>query len=464
MLKRYNQLIVAVMRLTDLAVTAGVWALCFHLRFGTGWVATPLGAPDPAGILDIVVVSLLATALVFDWLGLYRPRRIRTLRQEAFDVVLAVLIVWTAQLVIGHFLHSSPISRKLQGLVLVIWPLAMASYRLSARAVLRLARKRGHNLRSAAVVGAGKNAQKLVHLVLRQSWTGYRTQYLIDDDRAGTRFLGVPVRGPIAEVDRILREHPVDAVFVALPHHQSDRLDPVLNLLGPLLVDVPVVPDLPGHLLSLDVLQVGSVPLIHLTHNPQTGANALIKRLFDIAGSLLLLVLLAPLMLAIALAIRLGSRGPVFYRQRRASLGGHEFTILKFRSMVYRPETAAVGAWSTAPGDERVTRLGRVLRKLSLDELPQLLNVLTGSMSLVGPRPERPEFIERFGRQMPRYMLRHHVKAGITGWAQVHGFRGRTSLRKRLQYDLDYIQRWSLLLDLKILVLTLFRGFINRAE
>jgi exopolysaccharide biosynthesis polyprenyl glycosylphosphotransferase len=226
-------------------------------------------------------------------------------------------------------------------------------------------------------------------------------------------------------------------------------------------VDINIVPDLPSfQFLRHRVGQLGSLPVVNVTHSRQSGWNAASKRIFDLAFSLTALVAVSWLMAIIAILVKLTSRGPVFYRQRRASLGGREFHIIKFRSMFVGSDGADNG-WSTARHDPRVTPMGRVLRKLNLDELPQLFNVAMGDMSIVGPRPELPEFTQRFNKQVKRYTLRHHVKSGMTGWAQVNGFRGRTSLRKRIQYDLDYINRWSLGFDVWIIILTLFRGFIN---
>ena len=213
------------------------------------------------------------------------------------------------------------------------------------------------------------------------------------------------------------------------------------------------------HFLRHDVTQLDNLPIISLTHSPQHGWNSTLKAAFDLVVSSIALMVVAAPMFLIALAIKLTSRGPVFYRQKRTSLGGKEFKIIKFRTMIHNAEAQTGAIWALAR-DPRVTLLGGILRRTGLDELPQLLNILTGTMSLIGPRPERPEFIERFGEQVPRYMLRNQVKAGLTGWAQVHGLRGRTSLRKRLQYDLHYVTNWTFGLDLRILLMTAFRGFV----
>ena len=462
MVKEHNQGIVVLMGALDLAVTAAALLACFLLRFHSGLLGFKEETPPDLGyILDMVVVTLLLTVIVFVRMGLYAPRRTSSIASEVWDILRTCAVVWVAEVVISHFLHSAPVSRKFQFLFLALWPTLLISYRLTVRLILRRLRARGVNLRTVAIVGAGRLGQKLLHAIRRQPWMGYQVMYFVDDRRAGENFLGVPVRGPIGDVDGIVRNFPVDAVMVALPQDKSNLLAEVLNRLSTLLVDVNVVPDLLEYqFLRHRINQIGTLPVVNLTHSPQTGSNAVMKRAMDLILSATALILLSPLMFLIALAIKITGKGPVFYLQRRASLGGKEFDIIKFRSMVPNAESVSGAVWA-AQNDPRVTPVGRILRKLSLDELPQLLNVLRGDMSLVGPRPERPELIERFGQQVPRYALRHHVKAGITGWAQVRGYRGMTSLRKRIQYDLDYINRWSIGFDVYILLLTVVRGFFN---
>jgi Undecaprenyl-phosphate glucose phosphotransferase len=460
MVKEHSQVVVALMGFFDLAVTFAAWVLCYAVRFHTGWFVYKEPTPPPLWyIADVIVISLLLTLLVFARLRMYLPRRTQSLSREAVDIVRACLVAWAVLLVISYFLHSTFVSRELLGMFLVVWPAMLIAYRGTARLVLRLLRRRGRNVRRVAIVGAGRLGQKLLENLRRLPWTGYEVAYFVADARVGRRLRGVRVRGPVERVDEILSADPVDAVFVALTERRHGQLAEVVDKLSGLLVDVNVVPDLLSyHFLRHRIDAVGSLPVVHLTHSPQSGWSAAVKRILDVVGSLAALVVLAPVMLAVAAAVKLSGRGPVLYTQQRASLGGRPFRIVKFRTMVPVAGEAG-GEWSG--GEARVTRVGQVLRKLSLDELPQLLNVLVGDMSLVGPRPERPEFIRRFRRSVPRYMLRHHVKAGMTGWAQVNGYRGRSSLRKRIQYDLDYISNWSLGFDLRILLRTVFRGFIN---
>jgi Undecaprenyl-phosphate glucose phosphotransferase len=381
---------------------------------------------------------------------------------ETLDLLKACAIVWAGQVFISYFLHSPRLSAKMQIVLLVVWAAMLVLFRLGVRLGLRRLRAQGRNSRSVAIIGAGRTGQTLFHLLRKLPWTGYKIVYFVDGSRGEDTFLGVPVRGGLDHVGSIVQEHPVEAVFIAVPKRHQHRLEEVLGQLEQNLVDVNVVPDLLSfHFLRHRITQIGQLPVVNLTSSPQTGWNSIAKRIIDIVLSTLALAVLLPLMVLIAVAVKLSSPGPVLYRQRRASLGGQEFDILKFRSMRLDAEDADGPQWHVHRDDPRVTRVGRILRRLSLDELPQLINVLRGDMSLVGPRPERPEFIDRFGRQIPRYMLRQHVKAGLTGWAQVNGYRGATSLRKRIQYDLDYIDRWSLGFDLYILLLTPFRGVIS---
>jgi Undecaprenyl-phosphate glucose phosphotransferase len=270
------------------------------------------------------------------------------------------------------------------------------------------------------------------------------------------------VIGTHGEVRGILQWQRIDQLIIALPFRAYDALEGVLAQVENEPVELMLVPDLSRYLaLRCGVEDLAGIPALTLQGAPLYGWNAVLKRGLDLCVSSGALVLFAPLMAAIALLIKLSSRGPVLYRQQRMGLDCRAFTLLKFRSMRANAEPPGVPIWSTR-NDERCTRVGVWLRRLSLDELPQLINVLKGEMSLVGPRPERPEFIEQFRRGIPRYMLRHKIQAGMTGWAQINGYRGDTSIEGRLRYDLEYIQRWSLLFDLKILLLTLAKGFLHR--
>ena len=267
--------------------------------------------------------------------------------------------------------------------------------------------------------------------------------------------------GRLEELPQIIQQQRIDQVFISLSLKEQHRLEELKDLLSEQWVDVRIVPDLGSfRTLHTDIESFAGMPLVTLVQSPMTGWNQVLKRLLDLAGAILALILFSPLMLLIAFLVKITSPGPILYRQQRMGLDGKTFFTLKFRSMRQDAEKQTGAVWATE-NDTRRTTLGVYLRRFNLDELPQLFNVLNGEMSLVGPRPERPVLIEEFKSKIPNYMLRHKVKAGITGWAQINGWRGNTSLEKRIEHDLYYIERWSVWLDLKILLLTVFKGFVD---
>jgi len=458
MLKRHGQLFEALLKLADVGVGAVAWGLAYYARFlGGEYRLTPHPMPTFGEFLPPMVFSLVLTPLMFIGLGLYRPKRATSLARDIMDVSRAVVLVWLSTYVFANMTRQVMISRLVMLCLLVFWVFLAAGNRLVARKVLRWFRQRGWNVRYAAILGTGRLAQKLFLTLRKNPWTGINIRYFIGDANARRQLLGLNIIGPADAVAEILANKPVDMVFVALPRRDYDWTERILNRLTTCAVDVHIVPDLLfARLLSHEVTQLDNLAIISLTRSPQHGWNSLLKRAFDLLVSAVALIVLALPMLVICLAIKLGGKGPIFYKQRRASLDGKEFELVKFRSMREDVEVETGPVWG-ATNDPRATRVGRFLRRTGLDELPQLFNVLKGDMSLVGPRPERPEHVERFRRQFPKYMLRSHVKAGLTGWAQIHGFRGRTSLRKRIQYDLYYITNWTFGLDLLILLLTPFR-------
>src|SRR5207249_1214391 len=345
-----------------------------------------------------------------------------------------------SRLVITFFLVQS----------IVVVSLARAAF----REVLRFARRRGYNQRYAIVVGGGEPAAEVLRVLRRRVDVGIRVLGLLSD-KAEAPAIDAPRLGGLEEIRAVLDRQQVDIVFIALPHSEYPRLTAVLNEIGDDPVTIHFVPDVFG-LASLrgGIEEFEAIPFIHLRESPFTGWNRVIKRTFDLVAGTLCLLVAAPLMLAVALAIRMTSRGPVLLRQERMGLDGRRFALLKFRTMRVDAEATTGPVWAR-PDYDRRTAVGGWLRRFNLDELPQLFNVLRGEMSLVGPRPERPVFVEDFRRRIPGYMLRHKVKAGMTGWAQVNGWRGDTSLEKRIEYDLYYIERWSLFIDVTILAAAL---------
>jgi len=313
------------------------------------------------------------------------------------------------------------------------------------------------------VIGAGQLGQRVIETIEGHRELGFRVTGVLTRkaEKVGTRVQGALVLGMIADVDRVLDQSPVDQVIIALPIEESAVMKDLMEQLAQRTVDVKVVPDLYQYItLRGGLEEFGGLPIISLQGGPLDGWNLIAKRIFDLLISASALLLAAPLLLGLALLVRLTSRGPVLYRQERMGMDGRTFQMLKFRTM--QADAEAEGAVMAAIDDPRRTPIGAFLRRSSLDELPQFFNVLVGEMSLVGPRPERPMFIEEFKKQIPRYHLRHLVKSGITGWAQVNGLRGQTSIQKRIEFDLYYIENWSLMLDLKILVRTALGGFLSK--
>ena len=286
---------------------------------------------------------------------------------------------------------------------------------------------------------------------------------ILDDKvESGTLYKGVKVLGRIDNLEIILPENKLDEIAITLSLQEYGKLESIVNLCEKSGVHTKFIPDYNRVIPSKPYTEdLQGLPIINIRHVPLTNTWAMLaKRIVDIFGAMVAMVLFSPIMLLSILFIRITSKGPVIFSQERVGLHNRPFKMYKFRTMEVQKQTAEEKAW-TVKNDPRVTRIGRILRKTSMDELPQLFNILRGDMSLVGPRPERPLFVEKFKEEIPRYMIKHQVRPGLTGWAQVNGFRGDTSIRRRIDYDLYYIENWTMGLDIKILFLTFFRGFVN---
>jgi Undecaprenyl-phosphate glucose phosphotransferase len=457
MLKAHSRLFEHLTLLGDLLLIAGCWVAAYYLRFYAGPLPVYHGVPPLAPYLYLLLPIVLVWAVAFRAFDLYRPRRLGSRVAEWVDIAKAsTLGSLILVAIMTFFFRAFDFSRLV---IVYFWVLSIVSVSVSRavfREALRVARRRGYNLRYALIVGSGALAETVVQRFRQRPDVGLFVLGVVGDDKEG---LAPPSRwlGGYADLRRVLDQQEVDHVILALPHEDAGRLPMLLAEIGDDPVTIHVVPDVIRFAsLRGGVEEFEGVPFIHLRESPLHGWNRVLKRAFDLVVGGLALLLALPVMGAVALAVRLTSRGPVLYRQERMGLDGQRFRMLKFRTMPLDAEAGTGPVWAV-PDDPRRTRLGVFLRRLSLDELPQLVNVLRGEMSLVGPRPERPVFVEEFRRKIPGYMLRHKVKAGITGWAQVNGWRGNTSLEKRIEYDLHYIERWSLGFDLKILWLTLWR-------
>jgi Undecaprenyl-phosphate glucose phosphotransferase len=452
----YDRALAAGRLSADLLVIALSFLAAWFLRFHTPLI--PRFAPIPPFLpylaLLVGVLLIWTAVLQVGDAGLIRGQRtfveeIGTLIQaHAFGILLIFAIIF--------FIRPFTFSRVMMVLFWSLSTLGLVAERAAFRLMARALTRRGFGLRRILMVGSGELAEQVLRRFQRHPELGYRFVGLLTEEqtRPDTSLLGVPALGIYEDLGSLAVREKIDLVVVALPGAEQARLGDLLGGLGDAPVDVWVVPDFERHVrLRGGIAELDGLPLVSLQTSPLGGWNAVMKRCLDLGITSAGLVLLSPVMALIALGVRLTSHGPILYRQERMGLDGQRFQILKFRSMVVGAETS--GARFASPRDPRITVLGRLLRRISLDELPQFFNILRGDMSLVGPRPERPVFIEDFRRHFPRYMLRHRVKAGMTGFAQVHGLRGNTSLEARLEHDLFYIENWSVWLDLKILLMTI---------
>jgi Undecaprenyl-phosphate glucose phosphotransferase len=455
MYRRHGDKLALVFLACDLLVTASVWFGAYLLRFSL-W-PSPLGVPEFQHVLQSLPGVLLLAAIAYRACGLYEVHRLKQLPRELGVVCKASGLLFLLSVMLIFYRRDLYESRLALSLFLVLNAVMLMGVRRLVWRALKYLRGRGLNHGRAVIVGSGRTARAAAVAIHDNSWTGLEAVGFVDRPAPIESNL-LPRLGEIDDLQKIVTQYDIDHVFVALPISRYGELPGLYRTLSDLLVDVQLVPDLPNVAgMRLRMVDIDNLSFLGLRQNPHYGWPKTAKRAMDLVVGTLALLILSPLMLALAIAIRLTSRGPILYRQPRAGLRGQPFQMLKFRSMQVDAERVTGPVWASR-NDERCTRLGRFMRRWSLDELPQLWNVLAGDMSLVGPRPERGVFIETFRKQIPGYTQRHQVKTGMTGWAQVHGWRGDSSLRQRIRCDLYYIANWSLWLDLQILLMTLWRG------
>lgn len=454
MLYRYSEVFRGLMMAADLGLIAAAWLGAYALRFHAGFDA-PLGVPPLAAYAWALSAIVPVGWLLLRRQGLYEPKRLGSLLGEAADIVKATAAGVVVLLAASFFMRNYSYSRGVVVIFSLAAPLLLLGLRVGVRTSLRALRRQGFNRRYVLVVGGGRLASEVIRRIQDHPQSGIHVRGVLADGMAGREISGVRVVGGYADLRRAQMPARIDQVIIALPHDEWHLLDKILVELEDSMATVKLAPDL-LHILTLrsSVEELDGLPIISLRDTPLVGWPSVAKRAFDLVGSAALLVAGLPVLASIAAVARMTNAAPVLYRQRRVGLDGREFQMLKFRTMLEGSEGQGAG-WSR-PDDPRRTRFGALLRRFSLDELPQLWNVLRGEMSLVGPRPERPIFIEEFRREIPGYMLRHKVKSGMTGWAQVHGWRGDTSLHERIEHDIYYIQNWSMGFDLQILLMTLW--------
>jgi len=475
MVKRFARLLVALHVVSDAVLGMAAFVLAYVVRFDTGLIPVTRGFPPFQQYLNVLPLIGLVVPIAFQIHGMYRLRRHRSRVDDFFGVfvgsVIAVVLGIVSTLYVQtYFLPPELKERGAFEVSQVVWALFLLLNTLLCYGVRELVRevferrwRAGIGLKRVLIAGSGDLGRLVADKALQHRELGYRVVGFLDDraeqDHLGYR--GLPLLGTLGDVGDLLHREQIDLLYITLPLEEHVKMLSLIEVAARECVEVKVVPDLLQFIaLKAGLEDLDGVPIISVNDVPLHGMNSALKRVIDVGLSAAALATLSAPMAAIALLVRYSSPGPVLYRQERMGLDGRPFTVYKFRSMHNQAEADTGPVWAK-DNDPRRTLLGSWLRRFNLDELPQLWNVLRGDMSLVGPRPERPYFVEKFKHRFPQYMLRHKVKAGMTGWAQVNGWRGNTSIEKRIEFDLYYIENWSVALDFRILWLTVVRGLFQ---
>jgi len=472
---RHNRLLVAFHVVSDALLGLSAFIVAYALRFHTGIIPVPKGVPPLRQYINVLPFIAVVVPLGFFLQGLYRLRRGRSRVDDFFAVfvgsILAVLFGVMATLYVETYIVTSArdtgaleVSQPVWAIFLLLNVALTFASREFMREVLERRWRAGIGLKKILIAGCGDLGRLVADKILEHRELGYQIVGFVDDKAAGDHlgYRGFPLLGTLDDAAEITVQESVDHLYVALPPEEHVRMLELLESTSREMVDVKVVPDLLQVIaLRARLEDLDGIPVININEPPLQGFNSILKRAIDVAISAVALALLAIPLAIIAALVKTNSKGSVLFHQERMGLDGKPFKIVKFRSMYEDAERHTGPVWAVAD-DPRVTPVGRFLRRSNLDELPQLWNVLRGDMSIVGPRPERPHFVAQFKHKIPQYMLRHKVKAGLTGWAQVNGWRGNTALEKRIEYDLYYIENWSVRLDLKIMWLTLLKGFFHK--
>ncbi|HIW20779.1 MAG TPA: undecaprenyl-phosphate glucose phosphotransferase [Candidatus Dorea intestinavium] len=447
------------------AITIGIsYYLAWYLRFRSGIIALDEWYFPFRMYMFALIFIIPGYLLLYYVFKLYSPRRAKGRRLEAWDVFRANIIGVLLFTLVLFIVKAADFSRYVIFLFFVVNLILEIIQRNIIRIILRKMRSRGYNQKYILLIGYSRAAEEYIDRIINNPEWGYKVRGILDDHiERGTKYRGVPVIGRIGNIDYILPQNHIDEIAVTLSLREYDKLEHIVSTCEKSGVHTKFIPDynniIPTKPYTEDLL---GLPVVNIRRVPLSDPlNKIMKRAVDIIGAIIALVLFSPIMLLSIAIIKITSPGPLIFAQERVGYGNRSFKMYKFRSMIVQKEEDEKKEWTTK-NDPRVTKYGKLMRKTSIDELPQLINVLKGNMSLVGPRPERPQFVEQFKEEIPRYMIKHQVRPGLTGWAQVNGYRGDTSIRARIDYDLYYIENWTLGLDAKIILMTFFKGFLNK--
>ena len=463
--KRLNRMHV----LLDILVTVVAYALAWFIVISGKVLPLDEGVLKPQVYFMALIFIVPIYLILYASFHLYVPKRIQGRRSELANIckanVIGLMLFTFVLFGLRRFVsHLSYFSTKMILAFFAANIILLEAERISIRIFLRSLRTNGYNQKHVLLIGYSRAAEGFIDRVSVYPEWGYHVQGILDDHRpAGFAYKKVQVLGPTNHLEDFLASNTLDEIAITLSIKEYSNLEQIVAACEKSGVHTKFIPDYNNIIPTIPYMEdLQGLPVIHIRHVPLTGVfNATMKRIVDLAGALFGLIVFSPLMLVTALLIKITSPGPVLFSQERIGLHNRPFKMYKFRSMEVQDPGRERSQWTT-PHDPRVTPVGRFIRKTSIDEMPQFFNVLIGDMSLVGPRPERPLFVEKFKEEIPRYMIKHQVRPGLTGWAQVNGYRGDTSITKRIEHDLYYIENWSLGFDFKIMFLTVFKGFINK--
>ncbi len=450
--------------LIDVLVISFSYVLAWAIRFIGPFAGTAVRAKSFRDFMLLLLLIIPGYLLLYQAFSLYTPLRMQGRRLVLANILKANTLGLLTIIAVLYVIEEHDYSRLTFFIFYVINVILECGFRMTVFYILRNLRKKGYNQKQVLLVGYSRAAGEYIERIKENPHWGYVVRGILDDNvPAGTEYRGVKVLGRIANLMVILPNSNLDEIAITLGLNEYYRLEEIVSLCEKSGVHTKFIPDynniIPTKPYTEDIL---GLPVINIRYVPLSNTfNAMVKRAMDIVGALIALVVASPVMLVVSILIKLTSRGPLIYKQERVGLHNKTFRMYKFRSMEMQSPEKEKKAW-TVKDDPRVTGIGRFMRRTSIDELPQLINILKGDMSLVGPRPERPFFVEKFREEIPRYMVKHQVRPGLTGWAQVNGYRGDTSIRKRIEYDLYYIENWTIGLDIKIILMTFFKGFINK--
>lgn len=444
-------------------------ALVIAFSYVLAWIFKFHILKDPRGwtfehYLQFLFLIIPLYLVLYFALDLYSAKRVQGRRLEAGKILQANTIGICILLAVFAVIRDPEFSRATMVYFYVFNLVLDIGMRMVIRMGLMRMRRSGFNMKHILLVGYSRAAEEFIDRIRQNPQWGYDVQGILDDNETGIKsYRSVKIIGTTEELEEILEQNELDEIAITLGLNEYSKLEHIVAICEKSGVHTKFIPDynniIPTRPYTEDLL---GLPVVNIRHVPLTNTfNMVVKRLMDIVGGIAAIILFSPVMLVTAILIKATSKGPLIFKQERVGLHNKTFQMYKFRSMEVQTQKQERGAW-TVPNDPRVTPIGKLIRMTSIDELPQLFNILKGDMSLVGPRPERPYFVEKFREEIPRYMIKHQVRPGMTGWAQINGYRGNTSIRKRIEHDLYYIENWTIGLDIKILFLTVFKGFINK--